>query len=321
MAAPQFCFTLDTEPDDLWTVRDTLSFDHFALLYDFHLELTARGARPVYLTTSEVVEDPGARQTMRRILDTGQAEIGAHYHSWTRAWPFPTPALGQPPLQAMAHRLGAPFEERMLAFTNEAIARHLSTRPISYRGGRWSLGPGSVAALVNCGIEIDTTVTPGRTWTDPSERLTDGPDYREFPTHPFYLQPGSLAPQATGPLLELPVGAAHAPPRGPRTWPGRLRRALRRGRGVRSKPGWVWLRPTSMTTPQLQACLEGLARDAAPVWVAMIHSSEIVPCGQFATAAEVAAFKQRCFRLVEAAQELGARCATLAEARSAYVRS
>ncbi len=316
---PMFCFTLDTEPDNLWEVQDTLKFSHFEFLADFHSELTRRGARPTYLTTSEVAEDPGSRAVMLRILETGSAEVGAHFHTWTRPWPFTVPALGAPPLQAMAHQLGPEVEERMLSFTCESLSRHLGTRPVSYRGGRWSLGRNSIGALQNCGIKIDTTVTPGRSWTDPTHRLVDGPDYREFPRRPFFLQPGSLEPRSSGPVLELPVGAAHRPATGVRSVINAMRRRLRTPPAApRSKLDWVWLRPTSMSLPQLSGCLRGLAADTIPVWVAMIHSSEIIPCVPLKTDEAVRAFKERCFRLVEEAQELGARCATLREAGEAY---
>lgn len=39
-----FCFTLDTEPDNLWEPFTGLGFAHFARLYDFHRALADRGA-------------------------------------------------------------------------------------------------------------------------------------------------------------------------------------------------------------------------------------------------------------------------------------
>ena len=94
--SPKFCFTLDTEPDDLWQYRSENRFEHFSRLPRFHDLIAGRGARLTYLTTSEVAEDRTARQVMSKILDTRSAELGAHFHTWTRVWPFRTSNCGTP---------------------------------------------------------------------------------------------------------------------------------------------------------------------------------------------------------------------------------
>jgi hypothetical protein len=315
-----FCFTLDTEPDNLWEPFTGLSLTHFARLFDFHRALAERGARPVYLTTSEVAECPESARAMERILATGQAELGAHFHTWTRAWPFDVPPLGVPPLPAMAHQLGQPLEEKMLQYTCDSLEKNLGVRPKSYRGGRWSLNDGSVRSLRNAGILVDTTVTPGRAWGDPQHPYLEGPDFRESPRHPHYLRvdtPGSHP--ASGDVLELPVGASYRSPGRLGEGAGPLAKSFRRiSSALGIAHGWLWLRPTSMTKPQLRACLESLRQDRIPVWVSMIHSSEIVPCRPLPTEGDIKRFIARCLDLVEMAVSLGATCATLDEVRQYY---
>lgn len=310
----RFCFTLDTEPDNLWANAPTLSFDHFAWLEDFHAELVRRGARPTYLTTSEVVEDLPSARVMGRILETGAAEIGAHFHTWTRTWPFPVPDLGNSPIHACAHRLGQPLEERMLRYTCEAIRDAMGVDPVSYRGGRWSLDGPSVRSLVNCGIQIDTTVTPGISWEQAGDPRVSGPDYRDMPRHPFYLEGESLSPRGRGEVLELPVGASFHPDRWSVTRCGPIARARRWARRLSGRPaGLLWLRPTLMGRGQMKTCLESLRDDGITTWVAMIHSSEIIPCKYFPTEADARRFRERCFGLVEDAIAMGAVGATLSE--------
>jgi hypothetical protein len=300
---PLFCFTLDTEPDDLWANRPCLSFDHFARLFDFHRELTERGARPTYLTTSEVAEHRPAARVMERILDTGQAEVGAHFHSWTRPWKFNVPDLGTPPLHACAHQLGQEVEESMLAYTCSSLELNLGVRPGSYRGGRWSFNDASVRSLRNCGIRVDTTVTPGISWVDPAHPLKSGPDYRNAPRRPHYLAPD---------LLELPVGSSFHPDRERALRRGLLPKIERRVRRLFGLPaGVLWLRPTTTSRRQMRFCLDQLRRDDIPVWVAMIHSSEIGLNRYFPTGEQVSAFRRRCLGLVEDAMALGAKGATL----------
>lgn len=312
-----FCFTLDTEPDNLWEPFTGLRFEHFPRLFDFHRALAERGARPVYLATSEVAECPAAARVLDRILATGQAELGAHFHTWTRRWPFPVPALGAPPVQALAHQLGQPAEERMLQYTCNALEAGFGIRPLSYRGGCWSLNDASLRSLCNSGILVDSTITPGRSWRDANHPWMDGPDYRAFPRHPFRLGEHQGIAVAQD-VLELPVGTSYVPPAWSPRRDGPWARLARKVTRMLGKPcGSLWLRPTSMSRVQMRACLESLRRDRVPVWVAMIHSSEIIPCQPLPTEERVTQFVQRCLQLVEDAVSLGATCSTFEEVRAA----
>lgn len=313
MARPFFCFTLDTEPDDLWAARPTLSFSHFERLFDFHQELTDRGARPTYLTTSEIAEDPPAARVMTQILKTGEAELGAHFHTWTREWPFYVPDLGAPPIHACVHQLDSNVEEAMLAYTCASLNKTFGVRPVSYRGGRWSLGTRSARALRDCGIKYDSTVTPGISWTDASHPLKSGPDFRHAPRQPYWLAED---------VLEIPVGASFHPDRETALDQGfysRLQRKVCRGLGLPA--GVHWLRPTTMSRRQMQACLRQLREDDVPVWVAMIHSSEIGPNRYFPNEEAIAQFRRRCLELVDDALDLGAVGATLAEAGAEVIQA
>jgi hypothetical protein len=308
--SPLFCFTLDTEPDDLWANRPSLSFDHFGRLLDFHHELTDRGARPTYLTTSEVAEHRPAARVMEQILDTGRAEVGAHFHTWTRSWKYAIPDLGNPPLHACAHQLGQEAEEHMLACTCSSLELNLGVRPTSYRGGRWSFNEASVRSLRNCGIRVDSTMTPGISWVDASHPLKSGPDFRDAPRHPHHL---------ADELLEIPVGTSFHPDRERALRRGLLSKIGRRVRRLVGLPaGVLWLRPTTMSRQQMRFCLGQLANEGITVWVAMIHSSEIGLNSYFPTEEKVSAFRSRCLGLVEDAMSLGATGATLDEVRLRY---
>jgi len=316
-----FCMTVDTEPDDLWRNTGKQTFRHFDQLLSFHENLAARGARPTYLTTSEVVENQSSRKVMERIVNTGTAKIGAHFHSWTRSWPFQLPDLGTPPVHANAHQLGQSYEEQMLDYTCRATKRTLGIQPTSFRGGRWSLNGQSVKSLTNCGINVDTTITPGISWEDSSHPLQSGPDFRDYPRYPFYVSRESLEPKSEGSVLELPVGSNFIPDRTTaldHSFPRKVTRKVWNTLG--RSYGALWLRPTLQSSTQLRCCLKGMHRDSVPVWVAMIHSSEIIPCKPLPTEREVSRFIDRCYTLVDYARKLGATCETLEEVRSYYER-
>ena len=318
----RFCFTLDTEPDDLWACNNKCSFDSFTRLPAFHRKLVQAGARPTYLTTSEVVESEDSKRAMSEILDFGFCEIGAHFHTWTRTWPFDTPDLrtkGETKLLAMAHQLGQEIEEKMLAYTCESLKTNLGVIPRSYRGGRWSFGPMTPLSLIRCGIRVDSTITPGLNWQDKQHAWLDGPDFRDndpMPTKLMIPEDKRLGQTNGSWVMELPVGGCFLPP-----WIGSLlkKRFFRKVaafiRRITGYPaGHCWLRPTSTPLSHMQILLRHLKRTHVPVWVIMIHSTEIAPCTKFATEEQCRDFIARCIQVVQAAVDLGAKPATLEEA-------
>lgn len=320
----KFCFTLDTEPDNLWTDAPQLSFEHCRVLPDFHASLTEAGARPTYLTTSEVIESAEGRRAVEKCLAAGNCEVGAHFHTWTREWPFSVPDLGSPRLHALAHRLGQPVEERMLDFTCHILRDALGLEVRSHRGGRWSLGPGSARSLARCGIMVDSSVTPGLSWRDPRSPLIDGPDYRSVPCRPFWLVDAPAEDDDDEPqVLEIPVGAAFFPSqiRSVLNTPLRRRLVSRLGKTFGLRTGHRWMRPTKMSVDDMRAVMLALKKAGSPVWVFMIHSSEIIPCTPLPTQAAVEAFRQRCVGGIQAAIALGAEPSTLSEAADWVIRT
>ena len=70
----------------------------------------------------------------------------------------------------------------------------------------------------------------------------------------------------------------------------------------------------------MRHCLESLRKGKVKVWVAMIHSSELVPCKYFESEEDVDKFRKRCLALVEDAVAMGAHGATLKEVLQHYER-
>lgn len=315
---PLFCFTLDTEPDNLWANKPDLGFEHFRQLPAFHRDLVDAGAKPTYLTTSEVVESRIGRAAIEDCMADGDCEIGAHFHSWTRPWPFEVPELGTPPLHAMAHQLGPAVERQMLEVTCDSLARTVGIEPRSFRGGRWSLGAETGRSLAKSGIIVDSTVTPGLSWKDARSPLLDGPDYRSATRQPFWLRDAADPPKngAGAGVLEIPVGTAFFP-----GWSKHLLRSTfcqkavsKLGRMAGMRWGHRWLRPTKFSTDDMRAVMTSMKHAKLPVWVFMIHSSEIAPCVPLPTEQAVEAFRRRCIDGVRAAVDLGAKGVTLEEA-------
>lgn len=317
-----FCFTLDTEPDNLWGASGPNTFEHFDLLPEFHRQLVDAGARPTYLTTSEVAESGQGKRAMIKVLESGHCEIGIHFHAWTRQWPFEVPDLGRqgrPPFHTMAHQLGQEIEERMMAYTCQALRDALDIEPRSHRGGRFSFSADTVRSLVNCGIEVDSTVTPGLSWRYRANHWLDGPDFSHFPYRPYLLtlaKPPLCETDSRKSVLELPIGAFN--------WPGWTRGICRNhlprelvkwlGRMAGIRLGHRYLDPSRTSVKDMRAVMKSLRAIRCPVWVFIIHSSQILPCTRLPKTKHVKAFIQRCLAGIHMAVELGARPATLKEA-------
>lgn len=69
-----------------------------------------------------------------------------------------------------------------------------------------------------------------------------------------------------------------------------------------------------MSVADMRAVMESLKRAGVPVWVFMVHSSEIAPCKPLPSEADVKNFVRRCEEAIIAAIELRAEPATLSEA-------
>lgn len=316
MSRPRFsfCFTLDTEPDDLWANRPDLTFEHFKRLAAFHRRIVNAGARPTYLTTSEVAEDLYARKVLSECLAEGNCEIGAHFHTWTREWPFRVPQLERRDLHVMAHQLGEEIEAAMLEYTCQALEKAFGSRPRCYRGGRFSFGPSTLNALKRCGVRIDSTYTPGIDWRDARHPLLDGTDFRLVRRDPHFL-----SNDGERSVLEIPMGAAWLPPLTARMGRFMQKQVRRAGKLIGVPLGHRWLRPTYVSTRDLAATMRQMKSDDIPVWVLVIHSSEIAPCTPLPSEEKVNALIQRCVAAIESAAELGATPTTLSEAAEPYL--
>jgi len=312
------CFTLDTEPDNLWNYGANITFENLTKLPCFHKRMLETGAHLSYLPTSEVSNDKQGANAIGKILDMGSAEIGAHFHTWTREWPFEIPNITNPPIQALAHQLGQDIEEKMLAETCSDIRNAFKVDPKSFRGGRWSFGLNTPISLSNCGIEVDSTITPGMSWRDKSHSYLDGIDWRNQTS-----QPQLLYPLNSKPIVELPVGSATIlPPKYTITENDSLQYkiASKAYRLFGKQFGVYWLRPSSMTLTDMCSVIMHLKEKKVPVWVIMIHSSELIPCKPLPTSRHVQDFINRCIGIFEYALEAGAEPATLHQAANWYLQ-
>ena len=189
--------SIDTEEDDWRPRRDGVTVDNVRELPRLDALLRRLGVRATYFTTYQVAIREWA-VAMLQELQAGGAEIGAHLHPWN------TPPLDEPflPRNSMLTNLPAALQLAKLERLTETLRRALGAAPAVFRAGRYALGPETVSALVRCGYQVDSSVTPYVSW----EPFDEGPSFIGAPVEPYRLGGGDVRiPQPGGTLLEIPM--------------------------------------------------------------------------------------------------------------------
>ncbi len=317
---PALLVAIDTEGDNQWsaearrhqTFRNTHELDR---LHDF---FARHGVRPTYVVTWPVARDPESAGTLRRLLDRGDCEIGAHHHAWE------TPPFSAEDVDRHPYALSLPdaqFDAQLASLTT-AITDAVGVRPVSYRSGRFGFSARHVSSLEQQGYLVDSSVTPLF-----YEAHKGGPDFVDAPLTPYYLAYDSATRPGTSAVLELPVSAAlnrrvprwlaHAYGRAP--WPYQTRRALRLARIATVR----WLRPSYTSAADMIALARQLARHDVPILNLLFHSSEAIAGGSpyNKTQADLDAFFDRLSQLLRyATSDLGAEPLTFAEFAERHAR-
>lgn len=296
--------SLDTEEDNWYRSRSDLTAHNIGELPRLTALFERLGVRPTYFTTYHVASDPRAVALLREANTRTHGEIGAHLHPWN------TPPLTEPftARNSMLKNLPADLQLAKLAALTTALEQAFGARPRSFRAGRYGFGRDTVGALLRCGYEVDSSVTPFVSW----EQFDDGPTFVDAPLTVYRLAPGRdvSKPDANGALIEVPLSRGFR--RRPFSVWGHLHRAL-------DKPGLRSLRRICQRTalsPELSSVAEmlTLSRHLLDLGVQHLHLSFHTPSlmpglSPFApTAADVT-------RIYASVEEYLARLARLASLR------
>jgi hypothetical protein len=190
--------SVDTEEDNWQPRRDGVTVENIRELPRLDALLRRLGVRATYFTTYQVAIHQAAVSLLRE-LRAGGAEIGAHLHPWN------TPPLDEPllPRNSMLTNLPAALQLAKLERLTDTLRRAIGTGPLAFRAGRYALGPETVRALIRCGYQVDSSVTPHVSW----EAFDDGPSFVGAPVGAYRLGGGNdvRIPQPGGALLEIPM--------------------------------------------------------------------------------------------------------------------
>ncbi len=309
---------IDTEGDNQWDAasRANQTFENIYALPRLHDFFARHAIQPTYVITYPVACDGRSAEVLRRLLERGDCEIGAHHHAWETP-PFSAADVQRHPYASMLPR--AQFDAQLESLT-AAIALAIGRRPVSYRSGRFGFAADHVGALDRAGYLVESSVAPLF-----YERHKGGPEFVEAPLRPYFLAYDSAVQAGSSNVLEVPVSADMN-----RRLPNALRYAYARiprpytSKRILRKLGIVrmrWLRPSYSSLEDMQALAATLAREGVPVLNVLFHSSEAIVGGSpyNRTQAELDGFFDRLDRfLTFVTGELKATPATFTAFRAHY---
>lgn len=191
--APRFWVTIDTEEDFDWDApfaRTGYRLASVPALAECQGYFERAGVKPAYLVDWPIVADERAVEILGAAQRAGGCEIGAQLHPWV------TPPYDEEVSARNSYTGNLPPELQRAKMTalRDAIRDRFGVQPLTYRAGRYGLGSQTVAMLAELGFRCDTSVRSGFDY-----RTGHGPDYRDAPLHPWWVDAGQ------GAVLEMPV--------------------------------------------------------------------------------------------------------------------
>jgi len=306
--SPAFIITIDTEGDQLWERPRHVTTRNAAWLPAFQELVQRHGLRPTWLVNWEMAHDPACVEFLRHVLARNAGEVGLHLHAWdTPPLELLTaddaqhhPFLGEYPEQLARAKL-----DRLAGVLEDTFQRHLR----SHRAGRWALDGRTVRWLRERGFTVDCSVCPGIDWrsTLGNPVGTGGPDFRNAPYEPYFLDEQDVTRPAARPTLDslLEVPMTIRPPR----WP--WARTIFESYSKRHS----WLRPNGRNGAAMRDGVNQAVANGRSHLLFMLHSSELMPGGSptFPTAGSITKLNEDLAALFAHAQASGCRGTTLGE--------
>lgn len=270
--------TIDTEEDNWGIFHPTqYSVTNIEHIPELQRLLSGFGVRPTYLMDYPVATNPKSLEMFKRLLETGQCEIGTQCHPWN------TPPFEERPGErnTMLCNLPPKLQFLKLQSLHETLVKNLGVTPTSFRAGRWGYSGEVAESIEKLGYTVDTSITA---YTDWSHEF--GPDFSSIAPEPYYFGPENIfTPKPGGRMLEIPatIGFTQTTHHWANRFFGALkRRPIRRLRlaGVLAGLGLlnqVWLSPEKCTSDEMIALARRLMLTGSPIINLFFHSPSLQP--------------------------------------------
>ena len=286
MNKPAFLITIDTEGDNLWRNRQTITTHNTRFLPRFQALCEKYGFKPTWLTNYEMASDPAYVEFARDVIQRGQGEVGMHLHAWNS--PPETPLTDddwrwQPYLIEFPDHL---LRDKV-RFMTDLLEEKFQTKMLSHRAGRWAFDERYAAVLRELGYQVDCSVTPRVSWRSSpgAPQGQGGTDYRHFPQHAYFLDAQDISRSGDSTLLEVPMSIQYKHS----AFMNQLKQGYDRLRGKKRGPSVNWLRPSGGNLATMKRVAEQSLAQGNDYVEFMLHSSEFMPDGSptFKTEADI----------------------------------
>ncbi|MEW4452978.1 hypothetical protein AB1L30_09900 [Bremerella sp. JC817] len=279
---PALLITIDTEGDDLWSNPTTITTRNAEYLPRFQTLCERYGFRPTWLTNWEMVECPVYQQFASDLLVRNTGEVGMHLHAWNNP---PLTGFDDRHAQRQPCLIEYPANDMRdkVARMTDRLEEVFQVKMRSHRAGRWGFDEAYAQLLVDFGYQVDCSVTPGVRWNYAyvGKYQETGVDYREFPSHAYWIDLEDIQRPGNSPLLELPMTIVP----GDQTFLTRCMHQLGRSSRLlnrvanRIAPQDVWFRPFRNNRHLLPKLVEAGPVDGCDYLEMAFHSSELMPGG------------------------------------------
>lgn len=189
-----FLVTIDTEEDNWANYHSPPVLSNLEKLKNLQILFDRYNVKPTYLVTYSVATDSDSVAMLRKIMEDGRCEIGAHVHPWNTP-PFEEERSDR---NSMLCNLGKDLQYRKMESLHEMIHKNFSTEAKSFRSGRWGFSPSVAESLQRLGYNVDTSVSPYMNWDK-----YHGPDFTDRSPGAHFIFKGDENPDSY--LLEVPA--------------------------------------------------------------------------------------------------------------------
>jgi hypothetical protein len=281
LTRPAFLITVDTEGDNLWALPNEISTEHARFLPRFQALCEKFALKPTWLVNYEMAECPGFVEFARDLAQRGAGEIGMHLHAWDSP---PLAPLTDDDIyhQPYLMEYGKAVMRDKIGFMTDLLEKRFQRKMLSHRAGRWGLNAIYARMLVEHGYLVDCSVTPHISWAEHlgNPNGAGGPDFRNYPEQPYFVDLNQIDRPGDSPLLEVPVSVIET-------------RYARFDTRMKSMPWWLRRVSRRIMPPILQmvprdserncrymrAILRNAVDHRRPCVLLATHSSELMPGG------------------------------------------
>ncbi len=188
--------TIDVEEEGLFSTRydsRRVPTENVSCLTKLDHIFTEHEIRPTLFVSYQAARRASHRDLLIGLQEKWHGEIGAHLHHWNTP-PIEDLPYAQPvPSELMPRRLLKAKIETLF----EAIAE-MNVEPVSFRMGRFNLGPKIFNLLEHTSILVDSSIAPMR-------KEYGGPAGIRAPVDPYFPDPENPRTQGGSKILEVPV--------------------------------------------------------------------------------------------------------------------